>query len=354
MCSKPMIPHSRLTLNEKGFITSSLEILKSGQIAQGEKVAEFEKRLANFIGVKGGVATNSGTSALHLALLTLGIKEGDEVIIPSYVCSAPLNAINYVGATPVLVDINPSSFNLDVKKLITCITKKTKAIIAPHLFGLPADMDEILSVGVPVIENGTQALGAVYKGKKVGSLGLLSVFSFYATKVITTAEGGMVLSSSEELLEKVRDLRDYDKKWNYKVRYNYKMTDLQAALGISQLESLPLFLKKRKDIALQYFRWLRKLPMVLPIQPRDRNHIFYRYVVQIEGNLNRYIELLQKEGVFCERPVYRPLHHYLGLDNFPETDKVWNTALSIPIYPSLKEPEVQRVIEAVKNVTLIV
>ena len=346
-----MIPHSRPTLDERDFVSIS-EVFKSGQIAQGERVAEFERKLANFVGTKNGVATNSGTSALHLALAALGVKEGDEVIIPSYVCTAPLNAINYLRATPVLVDIDPHSFNLDVRKLTNCITRKTKAIIVPHLFGLPADMDEILSIGIPVIEDVAQALGATYRERNIGSLGSLSVFSFYATKVITTGEGGMVLSQSEELLKKARDLRDYDKKQDYKIRYSYKMTDFQAALGISQLERLPLFLKKRKDITLEYSRWLRELPMVLPIQPMDRSHISYRYVVQIEGDLNKYISFLRKRGISCERPVYRPLHHYLGLDTFPQTDKVWDTALSVPIYPSLKKEEVERIIETVRDVTL--
>jgi perosamine synthetase len=344
-----MIAHSRPTLLENDF-TSALKVLKSGHIAQGNQVAEFEEGLATFIGMKGGVATSSGTSALHLALLALGIKEGDEVVVPSYVCSAPLNAINYVRATPVLVDINPSTFNLSVRKLIKRVTKNTKAIIVPHLFGLPAEMDEILSLGVPVIEDAAQALGGIHKAKKVGSFGLLSVFSFYATKVITTGEGGMLLSNSEDLLEKVRDLNDYDKKRDYKLRYNYKMTDLQAALGISQLNKLPMFLKRRKDIAYQYSSALKECPVILPSEHPDSTHIYYRYVVQVEGNVKNYIELLQKEGICCDRPVYRPLHHYLELDNCLETDRVWNTALSIPIYPSLSDGDVEKVIQALKRI----
>jgi len=344
-----MIAHSRPTLLENDS-TSLLKVLKSGHIAQGNQVAEFEESMASFLGMKGGVATSSGTSALHLSLLVLGIKEGDEVIIPSYVCSAPLNAINYVRATPVLVDINPSTFNLSVRELIKCVTKNTKAIIVPHLFGLPAEMDEILSLGIPVIEDAAQALGGNYKAKKVGSLGLLSVFSFYATKVITTGEGGMLLSNSKDLLEKIRDLSDYDKKRDYKLRYNYKMTDIQASLGISQLNELPLFLKRRKDIACQYSSALKDSPVILPTENPDSTHIYYRYVVKVAGDVNNYIGLLQKEGICCDRPVYRPLHHYLGLDNCRETDRVWNTALSIPIYPSLSDGDVERVIQALKTI----
>ena len=344
-----MIAHSRPTLLENDS-TSLSKVLKSGHIAQGNQVAEFEESMATFLGMKGGVATSSGTSALHLSLLVLGIKEGDEVIIPSYVCSAPLNAIYYVRATPVLVDINPSTFNLSVRKVLKCVTKNTKAIIVPHLFGLPAEMDEILSLGIPVIEDSAQALGGIYKTKNVGSFGLLSVFSFYATKVITTGEGGMLLSNSEDLLEKIRDLCDYDKKWDYKLRYNYKMTDLQAALGINQLNELPQFLKRRKDIAYQYSSALKESPVILPTEHPDSTHIYYRYVVKVAGDVNNYIELLQKEGICCDRPVYRPLHHYLDIDNCRETDRVWNSALSIPIYPSLNDGDVERVIQALKKV----
>ena len=344
-----MIAHSRPTLLENDF-TSALKVLKSGHIAQGNQVAEFEESMATFLSMKGGVATCSGTSALHLSLLALGIKEGDEVVVPSYVCLAPLNAINYVRATPVLVDINPSTFNLSIRKLKKRVTKNTRAIIVPHLFGLPAEINEILSLGVPVIEDAAQALGGIHKEKKVGSFGLLSVFSFYATKVITTGEGGMLLSNSEDLLEKVRDLRDYDKKKDYRLRYNYKMTDLQAALGISQLNELPMFLKRRKDIAYQYSSALKEYPVILPTEHPYSTHIYYRYVVQVEGNVSNYIGLMQKEGIYCDRPVYRPLHHYLGTDHCRETDRVWNTALSIPIYPSLNDGDVERVIQALKDI----
>ncbi|MFA4932791.1 MAG: DegT/DnrJ/EryC1/StrS aminotransferase family protein, partial [Caldisericia bacterium] len=190
-----MIPHSKPTLDQRDY-NAVLRVLQSGQISQGEYVKRFEANLSEFVGVKGGVATNSGTSALHLALLALEVGKGDEIILPSYVCTALLNAINYVGATPVLVDIEPDSFNLDAKRVKESLTEKTKAIIVPHLFGLPADMEELQSFGIPLIEDCAQALGATYKGKQAGSFGALSIFSFYATKVIASGEGGMVLSDS--------------------------------------------------------------------------------------------------------------------------------------------------------------
>ncbi|MBM4272745.1 MAG: DegT/DnrJ/EryC1/StrS aminotransferase family protein, partial [Deltaproteobacteria bacterium] len=243
-----MIPHSRPTLDQDDY-ASVLHILKSGHLAQGKQVEQFEKDLSSLIGVRGGVAVSSGTAALHLALLSLNTGSGDEIIIPDFVCTAPLNAIRYTGAVPVIADIDPLTYNIDVGDLKKRLTKKTKAIIIPHMFGLPADMEEILSLGIPVIEDCAQSLGSRYRDSCTGRLGTLSIFSFYATKMIATGEGGMVLSDDESLLEKIRDLRDYDEKELYTVRYNYKMTDFQAAFGISQLKKLFSFIKRRKEIA---------------------------------------------------------------------------------------------------------
>ena len=343
-----MIPHSKPTIDQRDYDTV-LKVLRSGQISQGKYVKRFEANLSEFVGVKGGVATNSGTSALHLALLALEAGKGDEIILPSYVCTALLNAINYAGATPVLVDIEPDSFNIDAKRVKESLTEKTKAIIVPHLFGLSADMEELLSFGIPLIEDCAQALGATYKGKQAGSFGALSIFSFYATKVIASGEGGMVLSDSPHILERVRDLLDYDNRDDYKIRFNYRMTDLQAALGISQMEKLPSFLQKRRSIAKRYSLELANTPALLPTEDPEREHIFYRYVIRLEGNLEKLLERIKREGICCERPVYRPLHSYLGLSGFPETERIWSGALSIPIYPSLTSDEVTEVIKGVKR-----
>jgi len=344
-----MIAHSRPTLVENDF-TSVLNVLKSGYIAQGSHVAEFEGALTGFIGMKGGVATSSGTSALHLALLALEIKEGDEVIIPSYVCSAPLNAIYYVRATPVVVDINPSTFNLSVSKLIKCVTKNTKAIIVPHLFGLPAEMDEILSLGIPVIEDAAQALGGTYKGKKVGSFGLISVFSFYATKVLTTGEGGMVVSDSEDLISRVKELREYDQKKEYELCFNYKMTDIQAALGLSQLSFLEELLDRREKIASRYFKEFQGCPFSLPIRKEGREHIYYRFVVKTSEDASPYLERLQQRKVMGQRPVFIPLHVCLGLAGFSRTMEAWQRTVSIPLFPSLTENEVEKIIAVVREI----
>jgi dTDP-4-amino-4,6-dideoxygalactose transaminase len=343
-----MIPHSKPTLDSRDY-NAVMKVLNSGHISQGDYVKRFEDELSKFIGAKGGVATNSGTSALHLAMLALDIGKGDEVIIPGYVCTALLNVINYIGATPIIVDIEADSFNIDVKKVKESLNKRTKAIIVPHLFGLPANLEELLSLKVPLIEDCAQALGATYRGKYVGSFGTLSIFSFYATKVIATGEGGMVLSNSEDLLNKVKDLRDYDNKDDYKIRFNYKMTDFQGALGISQLKRLPSFLRKRRSIAKRYSKELANLSALLPTEFSDREHIFYRYVIRIEEDIETTFKKIKREGIYCERPVWRPLHHYLNLPDFPKTDMVFKSALSIPIYPSLTSEEMGRIIEAVKR-----
>ena len=201
MVQKIVIPHSRPSL-DRGDVSSVSEVIRSGQIAQGEVVGEFEKKVAKYIGVNGAVATSTGTSALHLSLLAMGIKKGDHIAIPSFVCSALLNVVKYVGAHPILVDVDQETYNIDIHDLKKKIKKTTKAIILPHQFGLPADIDEVMSLGVPVIEDCAQAIGAVYKGKKTGSFGSLSCFSFYATKVLSTGEGGMIVSNSKKFVKK--------------------------------------------------------------------------------------------------------------------------------------------------------
>jgi len=347
-----MIPHSKPTITEND-IKSVSEVMRSGYIVQGEKVRQFEEKLASFIGVKGGIATSSGTSALHLALMVLGVGKEDEVILPTYVCTAPLNAVYYTGAKPILADINEDDFNISAKDVEKKLTKKTKAIIVPHMFGLPADMEEILKLGIPVIEDCAQSIGATIRhppsGPRhpVGSLGTLSICSFYATKLLATGEGGMVLSNDEELLSKIRDLRDYDEKDDFRVRFNYKMSDIEAAFGLSQLGKLFSFIKRRKEIAQKYCCVFSGCDFSIPSVYEDREHIFYRYVVRVHGKAEEFIEDIQNKGIECRRPVYKPLHHYLSCGGFPVADKVYKSAVSIPIYPFLSDEDVDYIIETV-------
>lgn len=348
-----MITHSKPTIDQEDIKAVS-EVLNSGQITQGPMVDKFEKELSKFISVKGGVATSSGTSAIHLALLALDIKKGDEVIIPSYVCTALLNAVNYIHARPVIVDVNTKDFNISVINIEKKIGYRTKAIIVPHMFGLAADIDKILSFGIPVIEDCAQSIGATYKGKMVGSFGVISTFSFYATKMLATGEGGMATSNSNELLEKMRDLRDYDFKSEYNVRYNYKMTDIQAALGIHQLSKLPTFVDKRKLIAEYYNKEFSNLDVTLPTSKKHKKHIFYRYVVRTNKDMDikRCLDEFKKKDIVCDSPVYKPLHVYLGLNSndFFNTEKIMNSAISIPVYPSLTGKELNYISSIAKEV----
>ncbi len=344
-----MIPHSKPTIDKNDAELLS-QVMLSGQIAQGEKVADFERQMARFIGVKGCVATSSGTAGLHLSLIALGIGQGDQVLFPTYVCAALLNAVNYVRATPVLVDINPRSFNLDVCDLKAKLTPKSKAVILPHMFGLPADIDEIMALGIPVIEDCAQAVGATFQKKPVGSFGTLAVFSFYATKVMTTGEGGMVASHSQALLEKLKDLREYDEKDNYRLRFNYKMSDLQAALGLAQLARLADFVSQRRKTADLYSASLKGFAVDLPQESEDRRHIFFRYVIRAKRPLAAILRSFEQRGVCCRRPVHKSLHRFLGLSGFPWTEEVSKSALSLPIYPSLKDEETKKVIEAAQGI----
>jgi dTDP-4-amino-4,6-dideoxygalactose transaminase len=335
------IPHSRPTLGDDEA-QAVAAVVRSGHIAEGEVVARFEKMFATKMCVRHAVAVSSGTAALHLTLLAMGIGPDDEVIIPSYVCTALLHAVQYTGAVPILAEIDPLTYNLDPEDVHRRITTRTKAIIVPHMFGLAADLDKLLELNVPIIEDCAQAAGATLHQKPLGTLGDAAIFSFYATKVLATGEGGMVTSDSPEIIERIRDLKTYDEKDADKVRYNYKMTDVQAALGEVQLSRLGDFIAQRQKIARQYVKSLKSLNIKLPdVNPE---HIYYRFVVGFESDCNLLIQNLIQKGIGCARPVFLPIHRHLKLDGYRVTDKVWKTSLSIPIYPSLNSRKIEQII----------
>ncbi|MFW6131027.1 MAG: DegT/DnrJ/EryC1/StrS family aminotransferase [Candidatus Aminicenantaceae bacterium] len=346
---KKFIPHSSPFIDRSALerVDSTIE---SGQLAQGPKVAKFEDMFQKYIGVKYAAASSSGTSALHLALRVLEIGEKDEVIIPSYVCTAVLNAVNYTGATPVIVDIDPLTYNISIDEVKRAITKKTKAIIVPHMFGCVAEVDRLMKINIPVIEDCAQAAGAVYKGRKAGSFGLMSVFSFYATKVLTCGEGGMVLSNSKALISKIKDIRDYDNKKKYILRYNYKMTDIQASLGMDQLSKLDKFIDRRIEIARHYFKEFKDCDFSLPLRRDNKSHIYYRFVIETKRKATEYLKKLRVRKIRFLPPVYKPLHVYLNIPGFPNTDIAWEKAISIPLYPSLTQHEIERIVVAVKEI----
>ena len=337
------IPHSKPMLGSEEIQAVS-DVISSGYVAEGAVVEKFERSFADYFDIPHAVATNSGTSALHLTLLALDVGPGDEVIIPSYVCCALLNAVNYTGAAPVLADIHPDTYNLDAAD-VKRINARTRAIIVPHLFGMAADLDPLLALDIPLIEDCAQAAGAEYKQRTVGTFGIAAIYSFYATKVITTGEGGMVVSSSRDIIDRIRDLKSYDQKEDYRTRFNYKMADIQAALGLVQLDRLDSIIRRRRDIAGQYTRFFKDLDLGLP--PDDCGHIYFRYAVGLKTNPEPWIQHLARQGIGSDRPIYLPLHRQLQLEGCPESEKAWNHSLSIPIYPSLTDPEVNRIIDAV-------
>jgi perosamine synthetase len=351
-----MIPHSRPAISQEDLQVTS-EVLRSGQIAQGPRVEQFERHMATFVGVQGGVAVSSGTAALELALRALRIGMGDEVIMPSYVCAAPWLATQRVGAQATLVDIDLNTFNIDPLAARLALTKKTRAIIVPHLFGLPADLTALQRLGIPLIEDCAQTLGVTEQGRHVGTVGRLTVCSFYATKALCAGEGGMVLSNEAALLERVKSLREYDGTATLDPSsFNLKLTDLQAALGLSQLGRFFAFQERRSFLAAAYRDTLSSKTAVCPIVPPGRTHGYYRFVIRLPyaqttpGGLSNIISRLEQQGIHCRKPVFRPLHRYLDKPGFPHSDEADRTALSIPLYPDLTDVEVRQIHQALVTV----
>ncbi|WP_187299407.1 DegT/DnrJ/EryC1/StrS family aminotransferase [Nitrospira moscoviensis] len=350
-----MIPHSRPSI-EYSDIHAATEVLRSGRLAQGPLVERFERRLAADIGLAGGVAVNSGTSALEVALRVLDIGLGDEVILPSYVCAAPWLAVQRVGATARLVDIEPETYNIDPDAARRALNPTTRAIIVPHLFGLPADLTALEPLGVPLIEDCAQTLRALEQGRPVGSVGRLTVCSFYATKLLCTGEGGMVLSRDEALLDQARALREYDEGAALTpASTNVKMTDLQAAIGLAQLDRLPSSLERRLELARNYTAAVKGTDLRPPVVPAGRSHVYSRFVVRVSGlrhepdALNDVMARFERSGLHCRKPVFRSLHRYLGLHGFPAADEAERTALSIPLYPGLNDDEVAQVLALLRG-----
>jgi dTDP-4-amino-4,6-dideoxygalactose transaminase len=345
---RTIIPHSKPTITPSDSHAVA-RIVTSGMIAQGECVAAFERAVARYIDVKDGVATSSGTAALHLALLALGVGKGDNVLIPTYVCTALLNAVKYTGATPRLVDVNWCDGNISAREAKKRLTKRTKAIIVPYVFGMIANLPELKKLGVPIIEDLAQSIGARFNGRRVGTFGDLAICSFYATKMMTTGEGGMVLSNKPALLAKVRDLRDYDNKSSFALRFNYKMTDFQAALGIEQVKKLNSFIKRRREIARLYDNGFKELNVELPRRREGRQAVYFRYVIKVPGRAAGIIKKLKTQGIHVAAPVFKPLHSYLGLKGCPVADKLMKHAISLPIYPSLTNKKVKKIIATLRD-----
>lgn len=344
------IAHSRPTMGEDE-VAAAARVVGSGLLAQGREVELFESEMATFVGRRFAVAVSSGTAALHLGLLALGVGPEDRVAMPSYVCTALLHAAWATGAVPVLCDIDPHTRNMDPNQLAAM--QRPRAAILPHMFGLPAPTEAFDKLGIPYIEDCAMSIGAERAGRRLGSYGVLSICSFYATKMLGAGEGGMVLTDDEDIAMAVRGLREYDGVPARQLRFNAKMTDLHAAIGRVQLRRLPEFVSRRRELASLYQHEFISFPKVKT--PLDNlEHIYYRYVLKDVGKVEIFIERLEKVGVAARRPVYNPLHRELGLADaaYPHTTEAYEGDISLPIYPALSDREAHCVVEAVLNAAL--
>ncbi|MBI3290796.1 DegT/DnrJ/EryC1/StrS family aminotransferase [Candidatus Falkowbacteria bacterium] len=347
------IPHNKPTIGQAEE-QAVRRVLKSGWVAQGPEVEKFENEFCVFLKQKKGqaVAVSSGTSALYITLASMGIGKGDEVITPTYVCSAVLNAINLTGAAPVLVDINEDDLNLSFAKTRVKVNKKTKAIILTHTYGLPAELNKFLKLKVPIIEDCAQAVGAKYNGRLVGTFGQASIFSFYGSKMLTTGYGGMIFSKDKNFIKKVRDFREFDGRRDYKLRFNFQMSDIQAAMGRVQLKKLKYFVAKRKSNAAGYYQALKDLEL-WPSPERKKDSNFYRFLIRTK-KAQRFIKQLEDKGVKTIVPIenFELLHRYLKQSpkNFPVSEIISKTTVSLPIYPSLSSAQIDYICKTINKI----
>ncbi|HDP69145.1 MAG TPA: DegT/DnrJ/EryC1/StrS family aminotransferase [Candidatus Marinimicrobia bacterium] len=344
-----MVPHYRPSFSEKE-LKAVQTVIASGYIAQNGQVLQLESVLSGFVGKKFGIAVSSGTSALILALKALQIKPGDEVIIPSYTCSALWHAVKAVNAVPIFADIETESYNLDSADVKNRISHKTKAVIFPHMFGQPGYIQEVVSLGIPLIEDIAQAIGATINNRPVGSFGAISIVSFYATKVIGAGEGGMLFTDEPAADSYLRDLREYDEKDNLIPRMNAKMSDLTAAIALSQFKKLPEFTEIRRRILEEYKNILGEY-MILPAQnPNLRSNLFRCVAIHPDHNADQLIQTAKAEEVNVRKPVFKPLHSYLPGITLKNTEDAWQKQISIPLFPDLNASEIETVLNFLQKI----
>ena len=372
---KKNIPYGHQWIDEKD-IKEVGRALRHDFITQGPKVEEFEKAVANYCGAKYAVAVSSGTAALHSAYAVANIKEGDEVITSPLTFVATSNAVVYCGGKPVFVDIKEDTLCIDPKEIEKKITKRTKAIVPVDFAGHPCDYDEILKIAkkhkLLVIEDAAHSMGSKYKGRRVGSLADMTILSFHPVKTITTGEGGMVLTDNRILYEKLKVFRHHgitkkpeQGKWYYEIKelgYNYRLTDFQCALGLSQLKKIDRFIRRRREIVKKYndaFKNIREL-----ITPAEKDYIssaFHIYVIQLhldrlKTGRKEIFEALQKAGIGVQ-VHYVPVHlqpFYMNKfgykkGGFPIAEKYYEKAITLPLFPKMTNKDVKDVVNAVKR-----
>jgi len=354
--------------NEKKYVD---DCLRTNWISSsGKYVQLFEEKFSRYCGKKFGIATTNGTTALHLALASAGIGPGDEVIMPTFTIASPAFAAIYCGAKPVFVDSQPDTWNIDPEKIEEKITKRTKAIIPVHIYGHPCDMTAIMRIAqkckLLVIEDAAEAHGAEYKGKKVGGIGHISCFSFYGNKIITCGEGGMIVTSDKKIADRSRKLKDLgflkEKKfWHEELGFNYRMTNIQAAIGLAQLEQIGKYIKMKRKNAALYSALLADLPgVVLPVERPNVKSVFWMYSILIKKkigiNCGKLMEKLRAKGIET-RTFFLPLHNQpvfrkLGCASrscYPVAEDIAARGLYLPSGSGLKKKEIEYICECIRE-----
>lgn len=367
------ITYGRQSLDEED-IQAVIDTLRSPNLTQGPKIAEFEQAIADYIGVKYAVAFCNGTAALHGACYAAGIGEGDEVITSPITFAASANCVRYVGGTVVFADIDETTYNISPNEIRKKLTDKTKAIIPVDFTGQPVDIDEIMAIAwehnLVVIEDGAHSLGATYKGRKVGTTAHMTMFSFHPVKPITTAEGGIIVTNDEHYYKKLLKFRshgieqvpDSQEKggWYYEMTvlgYNYRMTDLQAALGVSQMKKLDTFIARRQEIAKLYTEALQDVEgIILPKQLKLTESGWHLYMVQLENaDRKQVFDAMRAANIGVHvhyipvywHPYYEKLGYKKGL--CPVAEDWYEKALTLPVHPGLKNGDIARIIDELKK-----
>jgi perosamine synthetase len=377
--STTSIPVARPSIGE-GEELAVLEVLRSGWITQGPRVAEFERAFSAYIGCRHAIAVSSCTTALQLALLAQGIGPGDEVICPSLSFIATANSIASTGATPIFADIDPETYNIDPQQVEGLITERTRAILVVHQIGLPAEMDTISAIaqrhGLPIIEDAACAIGSSYNNELIGRpIGRMACFSFHPRKILTTGEGGMITTDEDQLAERLRRLRQHAMSLSDVARhsartiatetydevgYNYRMTDMQAAIGMVQLERLPSFLARRRALAARYTKSLQTLPwLAWPTIPANCEHNYQSYMVRLtDGTHSTRDGIMQKlleQNISTRRSIMAihreaPYRSTRWEATLPVTNHVTETGFILPLFHDMTEEDQDRIIDALHSI----
>lgn len=357
---------------EKEYVANTLET--NWISSSGEYITRFEEGFAKFCNVKYGVSCSSGFGALHLACAALDLKEGDEVIVPTFTMAATINAVILTGAKPVFVDADRETYCIDVNKIEEKITSKTKAIIPVHIYGHPCDMDPIIELSkkhnLYVIEDAAEAHGAEYKGRKCGSMGTISCFSFYANKVLTTGEGGMCLTNNPELAEKMKRLRnhafDLPRFIHKEIGFNYRLTNVQAAIGTAQVENADMLVEARRNIGLKYNKLLSNVKgLILPIEKPYAKNVYWMYAVLLTDEISlskeEVMQKLKEKGIDTRSffiPMHKqPVYYNKTIKNspdcsgqFPIAEKIGSRGFYLPSSSDLTDEEINRVVSSLKEI----